>query len=348
MKYSRIISGILVIATTVSVLKAGNPQRAGSAAAPELLINPWARAAGWGGLNIASTRGLESSFINVAGLAHTKSTEIIFSNTQWLMGSGININAAGIAQRVGPNGVMGLSVSSFDYGEWDITTDAQPEGGIGTISPSALTLGLSYAQKFTNTIYGGVTLKVFNQAINNLSATAIMADAGVQYITGEDDRITFGITLKNIGSNLSFGGDGSSITLPVPQNSHSQAYEQRAASFELPSQLSLGMTYDFLFEEKTVRLTPGFSFQSNSFEKDSYTLGAELGWRKFISLRAGYSFFDNRVDEIRTTALTGLSTGITFQAPLAKGGDTYFAIDYAYRSTNPFNGIHTISARFDL
>ena len=114
-------------------------------------------------------------------------------------------------------GFLALSLTAFDYGEWDITTVNQPEGGVGTIAPSSIVLGVSYAQKFTNTIYGGVTIKMFNQSINNLSGSAIMADAGVQYITGEDDQIKFGITLKNVGSNLIFEGDGNSITLPVPQ-----------------------------------------------------------------------------------------------------------------------------------
>jgi len=344
MRYNKIKIGALAVLASAQLF-AGNPQRTGSSAAPELLINPWARSAGWGGLNVASVSGIESSFVNVAGLAFTKGTEVVFSNTQWLMGSGISINSAGLSQRVTPNGVLGISLVSFDYGEWDITTVNQPEGGIGTIAPSALTFGLSYSQKFTKSIYGGVSVKVFNQAINNLSATAIMADAGVQYVKGD---FQFGIALKNVGSNLTFSGDGNSITLPVPQNTHSQSYEERAASFELPTQLSLGADYDFYFEDKLWRVTPGLTFQSNSFEKDQYIVGAEVAWNKYLMVRGSYTFFDNRVDEIRTTALTGVSGGITFQAPLTKGGDNYFAIDYAYRATNPFSGIHSISARFDL
>ena len=194
--------GALFTVFMTGTLFAGNPQRVGSAAAFELLINPWARSAGWGGSNISAVRGLESSYLNVAGLAFTSSTEVMFSNTQWLMGSDISINTVGLSQRVSDGGVLALSLTAFDYGEWDITTVNQPEGGVGTIAPSSIVLGVSYAQKFTNTIYGGVTIKMFNQSINNLSGSAIMADAGVQYITGEDDQIKFGITLKNVGSNL--------------------------------------------------------------------------------------------------------------------------------------------------
>jgi hypothetical protein len=347
MRYKKITLGLLILATCGQVY-GGNPQRVGSSAAPELLINPWARSNGWGGMNISSVTGIEGSFVNVAGLAFVNSTEVTFSNTQWLMGSGININAVGLGQRVSDVGVLGVSLTSFDYGEWDITTVEQPEGGIGTLSPSAITLGLSYSQAFTRTIHGGVTIKVFNQSINNMSATAIMADAGVQYVTGDDEEFKFGITLKNVGSTITCEGDGNSITLPVPQNTHSQSYEERSASFELPTQLALGASYDLYLEEKQWRITPSFAFESNSFEKDQYMAGAEVAWGKYIMIRGGYTFFDNRVDEIRTTALTGVSAGFTFQAPLSKGGGNFFAIDYAYQDTNPFNGIHSISARFDL
>jgi hypothetical protein len=55
---------------------AGNEDRAGQAGATELLINPWTRSSGWGGINIANVRGLESQFNNVAGLAFTTKTDI--------------------------------------------------------------------------------------------------------------------------------------------------------------------------------------------------------------------------------------------------------------------------------
>ena len=49
--------------------KAGNEDRAGSAGATELLINPWARSSGWGSAGVSSVKGLEATFLNVAGLA---------------------------------------------------------------------------------------------------------------------------------------------------------------------------------------------------------------------------------------------------------------------------------------
>ena len=52
---------IIFAATLVSTqVFAGNPERAGQAGATQLLINSWARSAGYNGINIGSVYGIES------------------------------------------------------------------------------------------------------------------------------------------------------------------------------------------------------------------------------------------------------------------------------------------------
>ncbi|MGB3077101.1 MAG: hypothetical protein WBB36_17385, partial [Chitinophagales bacterium] len=77
---------------------AGNKDRQGEAGASELLINPWARSSGWDGLNTACIHGIEAINMNVAGLAFTRKTELVFAHTNWLGGTGISFNALGFAQ----------------------------------------------------------------------------------------------------------------------------------------------------------------------------------------------------------------------------------------------------------
>ena len=53
----------LMIATVIAVLfssaiLAGNEDRAGSAGATDLLVNPWARSSAWGSAGISSVNGL--------------------------------------------------------------------------------------------------------------------------------------------------------------------------------------------------------------------------------------------------------------------------------------------------
>lgn len=324
-------------------LYAGNPQRAGSAGAPELLINPWARSTGWSAVNVAGVKGVQASFLNVAGTAQTERSDVAFSNTQWLIGSGIAINSFGFNQKVGTSGVLGANIVSLDYGDWERTTTSNPDGGIGTISPSTVTIGLSYAQRFTESILGGVNIKLFSQSSDRLAVNALCVDAGVQYITGAEKQMKFGITLKNVGPAASYKGNGKTVTLTVPDGGYTQAYEERSADFELPTTLILGGSYDFKFTNQ--RLTLAAAFQSNSFEKDQYTLGAEYALKELLMFRAGYTFFDDRLNEQVTTVFTGLSAGVSFDVPL---GDSKFILDYSYRPTRQFDGVHSIGVSFSL
>lgn len=346
MKYFQKIATAICLLGMVSAAYAGNPQRAGQAGAPELLINPWARSAGWGGVNIAGVTGVESSFINIAGIANTNGTEVSFVNTQWLVGAGIGINAAGFNQSVGDYGVLAASFVSFDYGSWERTTVSSPEGGIGTISPSTAIIGLGYAQKFSEAIRGGVNIKIYSTSMVDMNVTSASVDAGVQYITGARDQMKFGITLKNIGPSAQYEGEGQSLTLVVPQGGYSQEYNERSEDFELPATLTIGGSYDFEFDQQ--RLTVAGSFQSNSFEKDIYTVGAEYSWKEIVSVRAGYNFFDNRTYAETTTVFNGLNAGVSFDVPLSKDNDNSFQLDYAYRSTDMFSGVHSIGVSIVL
>ena len=146
----------------------GNPERVGSAGASELLINPWAQSSAWANANYAGVTGAEAIFLNIAGVANIDRSEFVFANTQWLVGSGIQVNAFGLAQKVGQNGVLSLGGVAFNYGEWEITTTDAPEGSGAVISPSALNLNVGYAQRFTDNILGGVNIKVVSNQVSNL------------------------------------------------------------------------------------------------------------------------------------------------------------------------------------
>lgn len=346
MRYFQKLAIVLCILGMANSVQAGNPQRAGQAGAPELLINPWARSAGWGGVNIANVTGVQSSFVNIAGIANTSGTDVSFANTQWLVGSGININAAGFNQSVGDNGVLAANFVSFDYGEIERTTIENPDGGVGSFTPSTAIIGLGYAQKFTESIRGGVNIKLYTTSIVDMTVTAANVDAGVQYVTGSRDQMKFGITLKNIGPAATYEGEGQSITLVVPQGGYAQEFNERSQSFELPTTLSIGGSYDFEFSQQ--RLTVAASFQSNSFEKDIYTAGAEYSFKEIAMVRAGYTFFDNRDYAVNTTVFSGFNAGISFDVPLSKDNDNTFQLDYSFRSTSFFSGVHSIGVSVEL
>lgn len=329
---------------------AGNEDRVGSAGASELLINPWARSSAWGDAGTSCINGLEASFINVAGLAFTEKTEIMFNRTNWLQSTGIKINSMGLSQRIGDVSVLGLTFTSMNFGDVMITTTDLPEGGIGSFNPRYYNLGFSYAREFSNSIYGGLTVRAISEQISNAKATGLAFDAGIRYVTGEKDHIKFGITLKNVGPTMNYEGDGFSVTSIIQATNMSTTTEQRTSKFELPSLVAIGFSYDFIFSE-TSKLTSALSYSSNSFAKDNYRVGLEYSYDSkkatFIA-RAGYVYEKGLLKaDTRTTALTGPTAGISIDLKSGEKANN-IGFDYTFRATYPFNGVHSIGVRVNL
>lgn len=386
----------LIICTIVALLSAsaipafaGNRDRSGQAGASHLLIDPWAHTSGFAGSGIAEVRGLESVFTNVAGLTGVRKTEFAFNRTQYLVGSncGININSIAIAQKLGRKrdfGVIGVSFFSQGFGNIDITTTEQPEGGLGTFSPTLTYIGLHYAKSFNNFIKGGISIKIINERISDSRATGFAIDAGVQYITGKFENFKIGVTLKNIGLPMHYSGDGLSIRAQIPSQEFEQTLEMRSAEFEMPSLLSIGVSYDLLFfggeyegmtrdelseegltrDDAMHRITFAGAFTANSYTRDVFSLGLEYGFRNLFMVRAGYGLegVSKGAAEANEKAailfnsdsfFAGPALGATAVIPLTKERKKHAVgpriyIDYGYRFTNKWRGNHYIGIKVTL
>lgn len=354
----KILGLILITVLLVPAINtfAGNKQRAGSAGAPELLINPWGRSTGWGNANVGSVKGLDALYLNVAGTAFVNKTELIFSRTNYV--ADIKINSFGLLQKVGDSGVLGIAIMSMDLGEIIKTTNERPDGGIGTFNPKYSNISISYAKEFSNSIYGGFALKLISGGIADLTTSGVAIDAGIQYVAGNQRQVHFGITMKNVGPTMKYTGDGLSIRGVIPPTDVSMTIEHRKDEIELPSLIKIGFAYDFNFGG-TSRLTTAASFTAFSFQKDKWHLGLEYSFKEILVIRGGFiyeegihplSFIDDKYDDFddRTDFFTGPTAGISLQLPLNKDSGSIFAIDYSFRDTNPFEGVHTIGARISL
>jgi hypothetical protein len=312
---------------------AGNPDRQGEAGAGQLLINPWARSSGLHSLNTASISG--------------KSTELNFVHTRYMSGSEIGVNAIGFARKIG-NGAFGISLVSMDLGDFDFTTEDTPGGTGTTFSPSFFNMGLSYSHLFSNKVSVGVTAKIVSESATSVSARAIALDAGVQYVTGEQDEFKFGISLRNVGSKMRFAGEGLSASLPNPGPNfpYQNEYYNRSAPYELPSQLNIGASYDFFFGRMAALSVMG-NFTSNAFARDQIGAGAEFRYKEFFALRAAYKY-EIDANDIERTLDNGLAAGMSFSFGAKKGSSTRFALDYGYRSTFVYNGTHNVGIRVNF
>ena len=357
MKMNNISKSILlaasILGSNISVF-AGNGDRIGSAGASELLINPWGPSASWADAGVSCVNGVDAIYTNIAGLAFTSKTQIRFDRTSWLGGSGININSAGLAQRVSDQSVISVSVMAMNFGDIQITTVDLPEGGIGEFSPTYSNFNVGYAREFSNSIYGGINFKVVNESISNLRGTGVAIDAGIRYVTGEEDQIKFGITLKNVGPTMVFKGDGLALQVMYPETGDLATLEQRSAAFEMPSLLAIGASYDFIFSE-TQKFTLAGAFTANSFSNDQFKLGGSYSMeteKARFDINAGYAYekgiFSKEYQfNSRVTAMSGLTAGVSVNAIVGKNKNM-LGINYTYRHARPFNGCHTIGLTIDI
>ncbi|MCC7244379.1 MAG: PorV/PorQ family protein [Saprospiraceae bacterium] len=346
-KYTLLLAICSVLA--FQSVEAGNPDRQGEAGANQLLINPWARSAGLHSLNTSMVTGTDAMYMNVAGLARIDRMQLSVGHTRYLEGADLSLNALSYAQRMG-SGAFGISLVSFDLGDFITTTEDTPEGTGATFSPSYFNLGVSYAHVFSNKVSVGATAKFVNESISNVGARAFALDAGVQYVTGEKDNFKFGVSLRNVGSRMVYRGEGLSKALPNPGPTfvYPNTYYERGASYELPSQLNIGASYDFLLD-RTNRVTVLGNFTSNAFSRDQVGVGAEYGMNKTFALRLGYKVeFDAQPGSTEATLDSGISAGFSASLPLRKGTNNRLSLDYAYRQTNVYQGIHNLGVRLDM
>lgn len=359
MKYSYIKRNLLLTfvgALSLTTVFAGNKDRIGQNGAEELSLNPWTRSSGFAGANSTSVIGLESLASNISGLAFTPKTEVVYSFTNF-MGGASRINSFGLSQKVGDGNVIGLSLMNMSFGEIDVTTEDNPEGGIGKFSPQFMNLNLAFAKAFSNSIYAGIAAKIISESVNNVKTQGVAFDIGIRYVTGKDDNLKFGISLRNIGPKLRFEGNGLSVKTTF--NSKEFTFNQRSEAFEMPAELNLGASYDIYVGAKNDttgksnktqhRITPAGTFVSKSFGKDQVRAGVEYAWKEMVMVRAGLMYEQGifSTGDQRTTIYSGPTTGFTFEYPLGENGTT-IGVDYSYIFTNPFGGNHMFGLRLNL
>lgn len=333
-----------------SVANAGNEDRSGSAGASHLLVNPWARSSAMGDAGVASTNGLEGTFTNVAGLAFTDKTQLKFNHSNWMGSAGIAYNNAGLAQRISDRDVFAISIQSMNFGDIPITTVANPEGKIGTFSPRINVFNVGYARSFSSSIHAGINMKVISESMTNLKSSGMAFDVGIRYVTGEKDQIKFGIALKNVGPVMRYKGDGLSQQVSYVSTEFIGSLEQRSATYELPSLLSIGGSYDFIFTPES-KLNLALGFTANSFSKDQFRVGLDYGMiseKMAFNIRAGYVYEKDVLSaENRSNALIGPTAGFSLDALVGKSKSA-LGLEYCARFAGIFGIIHTMGLTISL
>ncbi|MFP4546602.1 MAG: PorV/PorQ family protein [Fidelibacterota bacterium] len=337
----KIICLLLLLFTQV-VFASGT--RLGTAAAPELLIPMGARNVSLGCADIAKVDGTEAIYWNPAGLAYIKQAEASFSYLDYFADMKVSYITTGV--NLGRLGIIGVSIQSLNIGKIEVTTINSPEGTGQEISPDYLTAGLTYSKKMTNKVSFGSNIKIISENIGNMSASAMGFDFGLQYRT--NFGLDFGITMKNIGTDMTFDGPEIEFDSNIPfanPNATTRKTKLDMASAELPTSMNMGVAYTRkLSNAASVAVFSQYS--KNTLELDKLNLGGEVNINNLLLLRAGY--IQNLYPDDWEWDKDGqfdLSYGLGLNMAMA-GTKVYF--DYAFRPMELFdaNQYFSISVGF--
>jgi hypothetical protein len=330
---------LLTIFFMIEVSASGG-RRNGTAGAQELLIPVGARGMAFNGAYISGITGIDAIYYNPAGLgASVGKTEAMFSYMNYI--ADIGVSYAALATGFEGFGTIAFSVKSLEFGDIPITTVENPYGTGSTFSPTFVTLGLTYANSLTDRINVGVNLNLISEKIVRTSATGFAVDVGVQYNgLANVEGLQLGVVLKNFGPQMSFDGPDL-IRLASDPNSNrgEQFYKIEGASFELPSQLELGLAYQRNFAND-YRMVFATSFQNSNFGNDEYKLAGEFAFKEMFFLRGGYSYMQEAVD-LEEEQLFGPTFGAGFKVDAG----VELTVDYAFRVANYFDSNHMFALK---
>src|ERR1041384_177304 len=341
--------GLFVLLIAVATFGyAGGVKRAGTNAAPELLMPVGARDIAMGGASIATTSGIDAIYWNPAGLARSPfGATAMFSHMTYI--ADIPVNYVAVGASFAGFGTLGFSLKSLGIGDIPVTNEDYPDGTGELITPTYVTLGLTYSRQLAENLPICVTTNLISERIDRVSATGFGFNAGVQYSgLGNVPGLNIGVAVKNVGPQMKF--DGSALLQPgTVADSRQGFYKVDAASFDLPSTIEIGASYTTKFSEDN-GLTFVSLFENNNFSADEYKVGAEYAFRDNFFLRAGWDLVSSQSDESLTsiagvdksTYLFGGTAGAGVHSAV---GDLDVTVDYAYRAVKFLTGNHAITLK---
>lgn len=285
-----------------------------------------ARAAGVGNAVTAVEGYASAMFYNPAGMARLqKPLNVSLGQTQWFADITYNYGGVAFAPAGGAFGVFGAFVMAVDYGEFLGTIRADNEQGFldtGAYSPTALSVGFSYAKSLSDRFAVGGNIKYVEQ---DLSESQLSADE-FQGNSQSTVAVDFGVLYNTGFRSLNFAMSARNFSREV-------TYEEEA--FELPLTFTIGVSMDML--DLTNYNTDMHSFILSidaERPRDFYehlNIGGEYVLANTLALRAGYAF---------PTDEEGINLGVGLQRDL---GGLGFAANYAFTDFGVLGTINRLS-----
>ncbi len=247
-----------------------------------LKIAPDARASGMSESFIAVVDDIASLYWNPAGITRLDTNRFNFAVDYTDYAAGTSMNFGGVTYRIDDNTLVGVSLQYFDAGEMDVTTEFLPFGNGQTFRATDLGLGVSLAKELTDQFSFGVTAKYVREDLASVHNQNMVFDFGFQYDIGIQNT-RFAVGISNFGFNTKPGGD------IVVVNLQDSLTVTDFTEIAVPTIFRLGFAWDAIKNDKHL-LTAALQLDHPTDNNETYSIGAEYGWKQLFFARTGYTF----------------------------------------------------------
>ncbi|MDG5766282.1 PorV/PorQ family protein [Balneolales bacterium ANBcel1] len=330
--YSLLFTVCLIVSQmTLSTESAAQTAKVAQSGMTWLNMPVGARAAGMGSAHVAVANDAGSFFWNPAGYAFTEGTSVFANRTQWI--ADINVSSGAVSHNLGNWGVVGLNMTSLDWGTFHgtIRSDHADQGyeDTGTFSVSSLAAGASYGFRISNQFGVGLNVKYLYE---NLGSTYVG-----NFDSPERASAKMHLIALDFGTIYYIGYRDLRLGVSIRNFSNEQAY--RADEFALPMTFRMGLAMDVLSifsENENHTLTVASDFIHSRDYTERLDSGLEYGFRNQFFLRGGYKI-NYDIESF------SLGAGVNVDA---MGVRT--KVDYAYLHMEFFDSVHMLTVNFDF
>lgn len=333
---------VLAIGIAISQSMLNAQSKVGTTAAQFLGIAVGPRAIAMGGAYVASSEDVTSLYWNPGAFAQASSSEFVFSNTEWLVGT--KFRWFGVMLNIDAVNAVGLSLTQLDYGEEDVTTVDAPDGNGQRWSANDLALGLSYSRRLTERFSIGGTAKYVSQRVWNETASTFSFDLGLLFVTNFNN-MRLGMSMSNFGGDMTLDGKDLYQTIDIdPADAGSNKTlvgKMKTDPWPLPLLFRVGVAIDCIKNDVITATVAVDALRPND-NNTSVNIGGEVAWMSMVFLRAGYaSIVTDGGGYAQSTNQQGISFGLGIRYTFANLGA--LEIDYASNKFGLFGNLNTIA-----
>lgn len=294
------------------------------------------RATAMGDAFVAIADDASAAYFNPGGLARV-SRQIQLNHVNWI--ADVNHDNLTAVLPMTSFGTVAVTVTALTMGQIEQTTIDNPntvireDEGTGLFfGASDMAVGVSYARIITDKLCFGVTAKVINQTIWDLSASAVGFDLGLFYNTGFKS-LRIGAAVTNYGTQLSYSGRELDYSFFWPDSGPTQIngmYSTTPAG--LPTCFRFGIAYDLVEAhnpDKDSRLTAALDITHPSDINETVNFGLEYGLANVFFLRGGYVLNTDDSYQKEIGWATGLCAGLGAHTKPSHGLSV--GVDYTFQ-----------------